>query len=103
MKQCLSYGDLKDFHIKKIERIATKFGQYGNCFSEDGETCNLAKLSERITIGRLIEVINNDFSICMWHEGHKGWVVTPIADWDDRKWIGEDLCTALWNVMKDDI
>lgn len=104
MKQHITVKQLQKLSNKQQIKLATLFGEYGNCCNVGGETMNLGKLSDRINIGKMIEIIHKQYSeemimIMM----HKGWSVT-LCDYhgtDISNGEHEQLCNALWEVVKD--
>lgn len=105
MKQRISVEDLQQLTNKEQIKIATMFGQYGNCCNTGGETINLGKLRERITIGHMIEILKNDDNNGFSESGQY-----PLIIQDERSYVSiryrtetsfhKELCDALWSAVK---
>ena len=101
MKQHVTYDDLFELTVREQIDIATMFGQYGNCSYVGGEKMNISKLSEKITIGKMIEVLIEKDKKCInidryedYHTGEYLWEFDDIYDED------KELCNILWTRIK---
>lgn len=113
MKQHISVEQLK-LGFKQQKKIATLFGQYGNCVRNDdegNEYFNLGILAERISIGRMIEILcDSDFcfpSICLTESSKKSeWIVVGVyclsgsEKFRGKTFEADELCDALWEAVK---
>lgn len=89
MKQCLSVEELNTLDFERQKKVATLFGQYGNCTrtdSEGNEYFNLGLLAERITIGKMIEVLRK---LGYNFEGDWGGILARYTP-----------CESLWECIK---
>ena len=103
MKQHITAKQLKELSNEQQIRVATLAGEYGNCCNGGGETINLEKLSYRINIGKMIEIISNYVYDINTFQGHGYWdtIVTVITEDEEKKYASEWLCDALWECMKE--
>lgn len=105
MKQYITVADLEKFSNKEQLEIATLFGQYGNCCNTGGESMNLGKLSERITIGKMIEILESKFpTIYIENQlpaGLRDKIRYRVFQQGAGQHYGDNLCDALWNAVKD--
>jgi len=104
MKQHITVEQLKGLSYEKQVKIATAIGQYVTCirFDKNGdEYLILNILSEHITIGKMIEIIEPVKILRIngeWTDGtkRKWWFVEK----DDIYFEKLKLCDALWEMMK---
>lgn len=61
MKQHVYVEDLEKLSNEQQIELATLFGEYGNCSRIGGESINLGRLHERITIGKMLKVIEKRY------------------------------------------
>jgi hypothetical protein len=92
MKQYITVADLQKLNNDEQIQIATLFGQYGNCSNTGGESMNLGKLSERITIGKMMELL--------WENKVPLTYTLVFNGTDERTHHFEDLCDELWKEIK---
>lgn len=108
MKQHISANQLKQLDFKEQMKIATLFGEYGNCSRNDSkgdEYFNLGLLSERITIGRMIEVlaldnivVNIKATLMDTKDELQGFVLLDNTFYH-KDFSAKELCDALWNAI----
>jgi len=104
LKQHLTVEQLNILDFKKQKIIATQFGQYGNCVRNDKEGIeyfNLGLLAERITIGKMIEILESKtkYTQQIINEGGRYCVtINPKQGYttgQETEYYNE-LCDALW-------
>jgi hypothetical protein len=108
MRQHVSSEQLKSFPWEEQKKIATAFGQFGNCSRIDGngeEYLILPMLAERITIGKMIERLNNHtselsilYQLEVWQakiliRDEKGEMVRVFCE--------DEVCDALWRAVQE--
>ena len=104
MKQHITVEQLKGLSYEKQVKIATAIGQYVTCirFDKNGdEYLILNILSEHITIGKMIEIIEPVKILRIngeWTDGtkRKWWFVEKGDIYFEKL----KLCDALWEMMK---
>ncbi len=104
MKQHITVEDLQKFNNEEQIKIATLFGQYGNCCNTGGESMNLGKLSERINIGKMLEILSKEckyINPMYYPKNWNGWfvdVVYPSGERSQKEYA--ELCDGLWEALK---
>lgn len=102
MKQHISVEDIEKFSNDQQIKVASVFGQYGNCCNTGGESINIGKLVERITIGEMIEVLGKKmYSMTQVNETYNWHIV--IGDWNGKRIVKPSLCDALWEAIKQNL
>jgi len=105
VKQCISVKQLEQLTNEQQIKVATLAGEYGNCCNTGGETMNLGKLSDKLTIGKMIEILSDngitEISPVWDNDGNiTGWSV-DICDPDKGGWfVQTELCDCLWEAVK---
>ena len=111
MRQVVTVKQLEELTNKQQIKVATLAGEYGNCCHTGGETMNLAKLSDKFTIGKMIELLECNNSLTLRHDyiipgeiefGLK-WIVKVFHDIDCpiKYYDAEELVDALWKGIKE--
>lgn len=105
MKQCIDVKNLKSLKFKQQATIATLFGQYGNCAridSEGNEHLILPMLAERITMGKMIEVLGDKLYCMTQDKAAHSWHII-IGEWNGLRIDKTELVDCLWEAIKKDI
>ncbi|MFT9498048.1 hypothetical protein [Anaerosolibacter sp.] len=110
MKQHISNEQLKVLSWEEQKKIATIFGQFGNCSRNDAngdEYLILPMLAEKITIGKMIEVITKDnitvdikTTTLDTEDGKKAFILLNNI-FNVKSYSSEELCDALWEAVKE--
>lgn len=100
MKRNIEVSQLKDFNFKEQKRIATFFGQFGNCIREDIDENNgsfaLGLLADRINIGTMFEKLSKyEMSFDKKELCHFSIVIERTK----HTFINEELCDCLWECI----
>jgi hypothetical protein len=107
MKQHLSPEQISMYCDSLQIEIASLFGEYGNCCRTGGEEINYAKLSDKITIGRMLDILREKYQMIIYTVDELWCVqlldlndcgndVDVACIWEDGL---KELCDVLWKAI----
>lgn len=98
MKQNITTKQLNEAHPMDTLNLAVMLDISCNDYRNDNELDKM--VSERITIGKMIEILGNDFKFISYHDEPDEWVVNRMTH-NSRSYRADNLCDALWEAVKE--
>ena len=97
IKQIVFPDKIRELNNEEQIKLATLAGEYGNCSNTGGETMNVGKFSDRLTIGKMIEILGDKFQFMQTNNVDTWWVYIEGTKNVFRK---EQCVDALWEAIK---